>query len=64
MTVWLLRTFFREIPPEIVEAAHVDGCGPFDAFCRIVLPLALPGLIAAGILALCSAGTNSRLRSR
>jgi len=51
MTVWLLRTFFREIPPEIVEAAHVDGCGPFDAFYRIVLPLALPGLIAAGILA-------------
>jgi multiple sugar transport system permease protein len=51
MTVWLMRTFFREIPPEIVEAAEVDGCGPFDAFRRIVLPLALPGLIAAGILA-------------
>lgn len=50
MTVWLMRTFFREIPPEILEAAHVDGCGPFDAFRRIVLPLALPGLIAAGIL--------------
>ena len=51
MTVWLLRTFFREIPPEILEAAQVDGCGPFDAFRRIALPLALPGLIAAGILA-------------
>ncbi|HLX30380.1 MAG TPA: carbohydrate ABC transporter permease [Casimicrobiaceae bacterium] len=51
MTVWLMRTFLREIPPEIVEAAQVDGCGPFDTFRRIVLPLALPGLIAAGILA-------------
>jgi multiple sugar transport system permease protein len=51
MTVWLLRAFFREIPPEIVEAAQVDGCGPFDVFRRIVLPLVLPGLIAAGILA-------------
>ena len=51
MTVWLMRAFFRDIPPEILEAAHVDGCGPFDAFYRVVLPLALPGLIAAGILA-------------
>ena len=51
MTVWLMRAFFRDIPPEILEAAHVDGCGPFDAFYRVVLPLAFPGLIAAGILA-------------
>jgi multiple sugar transport system permease protein len=51
MTVWLMRTFFREVPPEIVEAAQVDGCGPLDTFYRIVLPLAVPGLIAAGILA-------------
>ena len=51
MTVWLMRAFFRDIPTEILEAAHVDGCGPFDAFYRVVLPLALPGLIAAGILA-------------
>jgi multiple sugar transport system permease protein len=51
MTVWLMRTFFREIPPEIVEAAQVDGCGPFDAFRHVVLPLAVPGLIAAGVLA-------------
>ncbi len=51
MTVWLMRAFFREIPSEVVEAAQVDGCGPFDAFWRVVLPLAVPGLIAAGILA-------------
>lgn len=51
MTVWLMRAFFREIPPEIEEAARVDGCSPLEAFLRIMLPLAIPGLIAAGILA-------------
>jgi ABC-type glycerol-3-phosphate transport system permease component len=51
MTVWLMRAFFREIPPEIEEAARVDGCTPLAAFLRITLPLAIPGLIAAGILA-------------
>jgi len=51
MTVWLMSAFFREIPPEIEEAARVDGCTPLEAFLRVVLPLAIPGLIAAGILA-------------
>lgn len=51
MTVWLMRAFFREIPPEIEEAARVDGCSPLEAFLRVTLPLAIPGLIAAGILA-------------
>ena len=51
MTVWLMMAFFREIPHEIEEAALVDGCRPLQAFWRIALPLAAPGLIAAGILA-------------
>lgn len=51
MTVWLMRAFFREIPPEIEEAALVDGCRPLQAFRRVTLPLVIPGLIAAGILA-------------
>lgn len=51
MTVWLMMAFFREIPPEIEEAALVDGCRPLQAFWRVALPLATPGLIAAGILA-------------
>jgi multiple sugar transport system permease protein len=51
MTVWLMRAFFREIPPEIEEAALVDGCRPLEAFRRVTLPLVVPGLIAAGILA-------------
>lgn len=51
MTVWLMMAFFREIPHEIEEAALVDGCRPLQAFRRVALPLAAPGLIAAGILA-------------
>jgi multiple sugar transport system permease protein len=51
MTVWLMMAFFREIPLELEEAALVDGCRPVQAFLRISLPLAVPGLIASGILA-------------
>ncbi|MEO8975502.1 MAG: carbohydrate ABC transporter permease [Casimicrobiaceae bacterium] len=51
MTVWLMMAFFREIPPEIEEAAHIDGCQSLQAFWHIALPLVAPGLIAAGILA-------------
>lgn len=48
--VWLLRSFFREIPREIEESALVDGCSDFSAFRKIALPLAAPGLAATGIL--------------
>jgi multiple sugar transport system permease protein len=51
MTLWLMSASFREIPHELAEAALVDGCEPFDTFRRVMLPLAVPGLIAAGILA-------------
>lgn len=51
MTVWLMMAFLRDIPPELEEAALVDGCRPLAAFWRITLPLAVPGLIATGILA-------------
>jgi len=51
MTVWLMMAFFRDIPPELEEAAMVDGCRKVQAFWRVTLPLAVPGLIAAGILA-------------
>jgi multiple sugar transport system permease protein len=51
MTVWMMMAYFNEIPPEIEEAAMVDGCRRIDAFWRISLPLVAPGLIAAGVLA-------------
>src|SRR5207244_13277025 len=48
-SLWLLRAFFQSIPLELEEAAHVDGAGRGRALLHIVLPLALPGLIATSI---------------
>src|SRR2546427_748075 len=48
-SLWLLRAFFQSIPLELEEAAHVDGAGRARALLHIVLPLALPGLIATSI---------------
>jgi multiple sugar transport system permease protein len=50
MTVWLMMTFFRDLPPELEEAASVDGARRAQSFLRVILPLAVPGLIAAGVL--------------
>jgi multiple sugar transport system permease protein len=49
--VWILIGFFQSIPHEIEEAARVDGASPFQAFLQIVLPVSLPGLLAAGVFA-------------
>lgn len=48
-TIWILRGFFAAIPKELEEAALVDGCTPFKAFWSVVLPAALPGIVASGI---------------
>src|SRR5947209_20085246 len=48
-SLWLLRAFFQSIPLELVEAAHVDGAARVRVLLPIVLPLALPGLIATSI---------------
>lgn len=50
--VWLLRSFFESIPTELEEAAELDGCSRFKAFLRVVFPLSLPGVLAAGVFAL------------
>ena len=50
MAVWLMMSFFRALPPEIEEAALVDGCRPLSAFRLVTLPLVVPGLIATGVL--------------
>ncbi|MGI9382655.1 MAG: carbohydrate ABC transporter permease [Methyloligellaceae bacterium] len=47
--MWLMWAFFRGIPIELEEAALVDGASRFRIFCEIVLPMALPGIIAAAI---------------
>ena len=50
IVIWIMRDQFDTIPPEIGEAAMVDGCSIWGAFGRIVLPIALPGMVAAFIL--------------
>lgn len=49
-TVFLLTSFFRTLPPQLEEAAVIDGCTHFGVFWRIMLPLASPGLITAAII--------------
>lgn len=50
LSVWIMTNFFRQIPDEIYLAARVDGCTPWTAFGRIMLPLSAPGLFTAAIL--------------
>jgi multiple sugar transport system permease protein len=51
LTIYILTSFFREIPKELEEAALVDGATHFQAFRKVVVPLAAPGLVTAGLLA-------------
>ncbi len=47
--LWLLRTFFQSIPIDIEQAALIDGANRFQAVVYVVVPLALPGVVATGI---------------
>jgi multiple sugar transport system permease protein len=49
--IWVLKNLFDTIPKEIQEAARVDGAGPFRVLFQIVLPMALPGLVAVAVVA-------------
>ncbi len=44
-SVYLLTTFFRTVPRELYEAAHIDGAGQFTILIKVVLPLSLPALV-------------------
>ena len=48
-SVIILRTYFVSIPKELDEAAKIDGCGHISAFCRIMLPIAKPGIVVAAV---------------
>ena len=48
--IYTLSAFFREIPWELEKAAKVDGATPFQAFVRVIAPLAAPGMVTTGIL--------------
>jgi multiple sugar transport system permease protein len=50
MAIFVLTSFFREIPFELEESALIDGATPFGAFRRVILPLAVPGIATTAIL--------------
>jgi multiple sugar transport system permease protein len=50
IVIWIMRDQFDTIPFEIEQAAYVDGCSVWGAFLRVVLPIALPGMVAAFVL--------------
>jgi multiple sugar transport system permease protein len=50
-TVWMLVGYFQAIPRDLEDSALIDGCSRFGALCRVVLPLAAPGIAATAIFA-------------
>jgi multiple sugar transport system permease protein len=48
--IYILSAFFREIPWELEKAAKMDGATPFQAFTRVIAPLAAPGMVTTAIL--------------
>jgi trehalose/maltose transport system permease protein len=63
LTIFILTTFFATIPKDLSEAATVDGATPFQAFYRIILPLAAPGVFAAAIIIFVAAWNEFLLAS-
>ena len=51
-TIWMLRTFFLEVPKELEEAAMMDGATRLQAFIRVVIPTMKPGIIATSLFTL------------
>jgi multiple sugar transport system permease protein len=49
--IWMMRSYFVGIPKDLEEAAMIDGCTRISALFRVIIPLAIPGLVANGILA-------------
>ncbi len=49
IAVWIMVDFFNRVPKELDETALIDGCNPYQAFYKVVLPNSIPGLIVAGM---------------
>ena len=50
LSIFVLSSFFREIPWELEQAAQVDGATPFQAFVKVIAPLAMPGIVTKFII--------------
>jgi multiple sugar transport system permease protein len=51
-TIWLMRSFFVDVPDELYEAASIDGCSVWQAFWRVALPVVLPGIWVTALFSL------------
>lgn len=50
LAVWILASFFKDLPPDLEDAARMDGCSRMQSLFRIMVPLCLPGVSTAAIL--------------
>jgi multiple sugar transport system permease protein len=64
LTIYILVSFFREMPWELEEAARIDGCTKSQAFRKIIIPLAAPGIFTTAILAFISAWNEYLIASQ
>lgn len=63
LTIFILSTFFASIPKDLEEAARIDGATAFQAFRKVILPLAAPGVFAAAIITFVAAWNEFLLAS-
>lgn len=63
-TIWLIDGFFRQVPPELAEAAEIDGCTRWQAFWKVEFPVAKSGIASAGIFAFLTAWNEYALASQ
>jgi putative aldouronate transport system permease protein len=50
--ILILRTYFRDLPEELLDASRIDGCGEWRTFFQVVVPLSTPGLATIGLFAM------------
>lgn len=50
IAIWMLFTFFRDVPKDIIEASRIDGAGVLDAILHVLMPLVLPGIASTSLL--------------
>ena len=51
-TIWMLRSFFMEIPADLEDAAMIDGASRFQAFMNVIIPIMWPGIISTALFSL------------
>src|SRR6202165_3058525 len=63
VAIWMLRSFFEEVPPDVIQAAQVDGADVFTQMTRIILPMVAPGLTATMFIGMIFALSRAAARA-